>query len=50
MADWFAFIITIGEEAIAWLGSMQIYGVSIAGIIVGFFILGYLIRTILVRL
>lgn len=49
MADWFAFIITIGEEAVSWLGSMELYGVPLAGIIVGFFILGYLIRAILVR-
>lgn len=49
MADWFAFILTIGEEMIAWLSAMEIYGVPLAGIIVGFFILGYVMRAILLR-
>lgn len=49
MADWFAFIITIGEEAVAWLSSMQIYGVPVAGIIVGFFLLGFIMRAILLK-
>ena len=49
MADWFAFIITIGEEVVAWFGSMSLYGVPLAGIIVGFFLLGFIMHAIIVR-
>ena len=49
MTDWFAFIITCGEEVVVWLGSMSLYGVPLAGIIVGFFLLGYIMRAIIVR-
>lgn len=49
MADWFAFFITCGEETIAWLSAMTIYGVPVAGILVGFFLLGFIMRAILLR-
>lgn len=44
MTDWFAFIITLGEETFQWLGSMRIMDVPVAGILVGFVILGVLFR------
>lgn len=50
MGDWFAFIIVCGEESIAWLSSMELFGVPLAGIIVGFFLLGVIMRAFLLRL
>lgn len=49
MADWFAFIITIGEETVAWLSSMQLFGVPLAGIMVGFFLIGVMLRAYLFK-
>lgn len=49
MAEWFAFIITIGEETVSWLSTMQLFGVPLAGIMVGFFLVGVLIRAFLYK-
>ena len=49
MAEWFAFIITIGEETISWLSSMQLFGVPLAGIMVGFFLVGVMLRAYLIK-
>lgn len=49
MAEWIAFFITIGTETINWLTSMQVLGVSLAGIMVGFFILAFLIRVLIYK-
>lgn len=49
MQEWFAFIITVGTEAISWLGAMQIFGVPVAGFIVGCFLLGVLLRALLYK-
>lgn len=49
MADWIAFIITIGTETISWLSSMQILGVPLAGFIVGCFLLGVLLRALIYK-
>lgn len=49
MADWFAFIITVGEEVVAWLGSMSIFGTTLAGVLVGFALIGFVIRTMVLR-
>lgn len=40
MADWIAFFVVIFEECIAWLTSVELLGVPVAGIIAGFFLLG----------
>lgn len=49
MAEWFAFIITIGEETVAWLASMELLGAPLAGILVGCFLLGVLFRAFLYK-
>lgn len=49
MTDWIAFIITVGEETVAWLSAMQIMGVPVAGIIVGTFLLCVILRAILYK-
>lgn len=49
IADWFAFIITIGEETVSWLSSMELFGAPLAGIFVGFFIVGLLFRVFLYK-
>lgn len=49
MSEWFAFIITIGEETVAWLSAMELLGAPLAGIIVGFFLLGVLFRALLYK-
>lgn len=49
MTDWFAFIIVIGEEVVSWLGSMSILGTTVAGVMVGFFLIGFVIRAIILR-
>lgn len=49
MADWFAFIITVGEETVSWLSSMQLFGVPLAGILVGFFLVGVMLRAYLFK-
>lgn len=49
MADWFAFIVTVGTESIRWLGAMEIMGVPVAGFLVGCFILGVLFRAFLYK-
>lgn len=49
MAEWFAFIITIGEETVSWLSTMQLFGVPLAGIMVGFFLIGVLFRAFLYK-
>ena len=49
MAEWFAFLITLGEETIAWLSSMTLFDVPLAGILVGFFCIGVLLRAMLYK-
>ena len=49
MNECIAFIITIGGECIAWLGSMKLLGVSLAGIIVGTFLLCVILKGLLIR-
>lgn len=44
MADWFAFVLAIGEEFLVWLSSMSLLGTSLGGLIVGFFIIGVLFK------
>lgn len=48
-SQWFAFVITLGEETISWLSSMEFFGVPLAGILVGFFIVGLLFRVFLFK-
>ena len=49
MADWFAFLITLGEEFIAWLTAMTLFDVPLAGILVGFFCVGCLFRVMIYK-
>lgn len=49
MADWFAFLLTIGEETISWLTAMTLFDVPLIGILVGFFCLGVLFRVLLIH-
>lgn len=49
MAEWFAFLLTVGEETVAWLSSMRLFDVPLGWIMVGFFIMGVLIRALLYK-
>lgn len=44
MADWFAFFVTIIEECVSWMGTMQIFGVSLGGFVAGCFLMGVIFR------
>lgn len=46
MADWISFFVVIFEECISWLTSVTLLGVPVAGIIVGFFLMGVIFRVL----
>lgn len=47
MAEWFAFLIVIFEECVAFLSSCTILGVPVIGIIVGSVILCVILRSLI---
>lgn len=49
MVDWIAWFIALFQTTIEWLGSMQILGVSVLWIMIASFLLGVLVRALLIK-
>lgn len=49
MADWIAWFIALFQTCVQWLGSMQILGVSVLWIMIASFLLGVLVRSLLIK-
>lgn len=49
MADWIAWFIALFQTCVEWLGSMQILGVPVLGIMVAGFFLTVMVRAILIK-
>lgn len=49
MADWIAWFIALFQTTIEWLGSMQILGVSVLWLMIASFLLGVLVRALLIK-
>ena len=49
LEDWAAFVLACGGEIVLWFRSMKIFNVSLGAILVGFFLLGFIMRSIIAR-
>lgn len=49
MYDWLNWFISLIATAIHWMQSMQIFGVSLISFIIGTFIMGVILRALLVK-
>lgn len=49
MFEWIAWFIALFQTTVQWLGSMQIMGVSVLWIIIASFLMGVMVRAILIK-
>lgn len=49
MADWVAFFIALWQNCVSFLTECQIFGVPLIGFIVAVFIMGVILRALLVK-
>lgn len=47
--SWIAFFVSLCTTTVQWLGSMQILGVSVLWIMIAVFILGVMIRSMIIK-
>lgn len=49
MADWITWFIALFQTVVQWLGSMKILGVSVLWIMIAAFLMGILVRSLLIK-
>jgi len=49
MAEWIVWFIALFQTCVQWLGSMEILGVSVLWIMIASFLLGVLVRSLLIK-
>lgn len=49
MAEWIAFFVSLFETCVQWLGSMEILGAPVLGILAAIFLLGVLLRALIYK-
>lgn len=49
MQDWVNWLVALCQTCVQWLSSMKILGAPVLGIIVGVFVIGLIIRSVMYR-